>query len=310
MKILIDIGSATVKVYRIKSNKPELLFTKSISFKKDFDPDRGISQDAKQELLDLLIKVRKRYPRSSIKTYATAIFRKLNQKAKINFIDEIFQKSGIYFNIISHELENFYLEMAMTNQYKSNKELLLVNIGGGSTELVVLKEQILRERHNIDIGIGTVLSEFPGVNNDISSFSISEVKEFVKKRLPELTNKVDVAFYNGGELQYMQLVGYSLRANELFEDSDHPFVISLQDFRKKNAEVFSKITLGELESLMPLDPKWMHGARACSAIAQAIFEKYNVNTIIPSNSNLIDGVVRQKFKQVTNCLSPCKYQDI
>jgi hypothetical protein len=37
----------------------------------------------------------------------------------------------------------------------------------------------------------------------------------------------------------------------------------------------------------------MYGARACSAIAQAICEKYNIITIIPSDSNIINGVVRE-----------------
>jgi len=37
----------------------------------------------------------------------------------------------------------------------------------------------------------------------------------------------------------------------------------------------------------------MYGARTCSAIAQAICEKYNIITIIPSNSNIINGVVRE-----------------
>lgn len=50
---------------------------------------------------------------------------------------------------------------------------------------------------------------------------------------------------------------------------------------------------------MPENPTWMHGARACSALAQAICEKYGVETIVPSNSNLINGVARQEFRHVT-----------
>lgn len=50
---------------------------------------------------------------------------------------------------------------------------------------------------------------------------------------------------------------------------------------------------------MPDNPKWMHGARGCSAIAQAICQKYSVQTIIPSNSNIINGIIRQEFRYVT-----------
>jgi exopolyphosphatase/pppGpp-phosphohydrolase len=298
-KILIDVGSSTVKIYRVTDKKLELLFTRSISFKKDFDPNKGISADNKKTFYTLIGEIKEKYKGYTIKLYATAIFRKLTIEAKVAFIDDVFHKTGLFFNIISHELENFYLEVALTGQFNSKKDLLLVNIGGGSTELVVLKNRKPVEKHNIELGIGTILAEYPSVNDSISGVSLQKVLSFIKSRLPRLEHTVQVAFYNGGELRYMQLVGYTLIENFLFEDEDHPSVISLQDFQNKNEEVFKKVTLAQLESLMPSDPKWMHGARACSAIAQSIFEQYHIQTIIPSNSNLVDGVVRQECRQVT-----------
>lgn len=121
----------------------------------------------------------------------------------------------------------------------------------------------------------------------------------MKGKLPPLQNKVKLAFYSGGELTYMQLAGYKLQKNKLFIDRDHPSFISFNNFAKRNKEIFNEVTLTELEALMPDNPRWMHGARACSALAQAICEKYGVETIIPSNSNLIDGVARQEFRYVT-----------
>lgn len=41
-KILIDVGSSTVKVYELSSNPPKLKVSRSISFKDNFDPDKGI----------------------------------------------------------------------------------------------------------------------------------------------------------------------------------------------------------------------------------------------------------------------------
>lgn len=298
-KILIDVGSSTIKIYLLAGKKHELLFTKSISFKKDFDPNKGISIENKIEFYRLIDGIKRRYKRYAIKLYATAIFRELTTKAKVAFIDEVFHKTGLFFNIISHELENFYLEVALTGHYTKNGELLLLNIGGGSTELIVINNRIPVERYNIELGIGTILAKYPSVNESISRVPLGRVISFAKSRLPKLEHNVKIAFYNGGELYYMQLVGYNLIANPLFTDADHPSIVYLRDFQDKNKEVFEKITLEQLESLMPKDPKWMHGARACSAIAQAIFEKYNINTIIPSNSNLVDGVVRQEFRYVT-----------
>jgi len=88
----------------------------------------------------------------------------------------------------------------------------------------------------------------------------------------------------------MKLADYPLKRNDLFAHEDHPFLIEFEDFKNKNKEIFEKIKLKELENLMPENPKWMHGARPCSAIAQAIFEK-----IILSDSNIIREIIRQEI---------------
>jgi len=90
----------------------------------------------------------------------------------------------------------------------------------------------------------------------------------------------------------MQKAKYKLRKNTLFLDGKHPSIIYLDDFIRNNIEIFKTTELIRLKDLMPENPKWMLGARPCSAIAQTIFQEYGIKTIIPSDSNLIDGVVR------------------
>ena len=297
--ILIDAGSSTVKVYRHAGEKPEMILQKSISFKSGFDSEKGISATAKKELFDLMNSINKNNPHTKIKIFATGIFRKLSPAAKISFVDEFFLETGALFNIIGQELENFYLQMALLGKANLSEPALLINIGGGSTELAVVSSGKVLERKNIDLGVGSINEKFPKINSEISDAKPSSVIEFVKNLLPNLETTPRVAFYTGGELNYMQLAGYALKKNFLFEDADHPLTISFENFSKRNVEVFSKIKLSELEALVPEDPKWMHGARGCSAIAQAICEKYGVQIIVPSNSNLIDGAARQEFRSVT-----------
>ncbi|HQD89374.1 MAG TPA: hypothetical protein PKZ10_02700, partial [Candidatus Pacearchaeota archaeon] len=270
-----------------------------ISFKDGFDPEGGISVSSKKELFELLDSVKEENKECQIKTYATGIFRNLINETRVSFIDECFTRTGLFFNIISQDLENFYLEMALVGKCLFNEPILLINIGGDSTELVVVYGKEAVERKNINLGVGMVITRFPSINEKISKVSLQEVVNFVKENIPDLSNKVKIAFYTGGELNYMQLANYPLKSNKLFIDNDHPFLISADDFSKRNEDIFEKVSLKELESFMPNDPKWMHGARGCSAIAQAICEKYQIKTIIPSNSNLINGVVRQEFRYVT-----------
>jgi len=298
-KILIDVGSSTVKVYKYFDNNLNLVLQRSLYFKEGFDPEGGINPNIKKEFLELLEAVKDENKGIPIKIYATGIFRKLVPEARINFIDEVFLRTGLYFNIIDQELENFYLEMALIGKCDLNEPLLLINIGGGSTELVVMYGKEAIERLNLDFGVGKIIADFPEINEEISKINLDDIVERIKNYLPLLKNKPKIAFYTGGELNYMRLANYPLKKNKFFEDKEHPVFIEFEDFKAKNKEIFEKITLKELENLMPENPKWMHGARPCSAIAQAICEKYNIKEIIPSDSNLINGIVRQEFRHVT-----------
>jgi exopolyphosphatase/pppGpp-phosphohydrolase len=298
-KILIDVGSSTVKVYKYFDNDLNLVLQRSLYFKESFYPEGGINPNIKKEFFELLEAVKDENKGIPIKIYATGIFRKLVPEARINFIDEVFLRTGLYFNIIDQELENFYLEMALIGKCDLNEPLLLINIGGGSTELVVMYGKEAIERLNLDFGVGKIIADFPEINEEISKINLYDIVERIKNYLPLLKNKPKIAFYTGGELNYMRLANYPLKKNKFFEDKEHPVFIEFEDFKVKNKEIFEKITLKELENLMPENPNWMHGARPCSAIAQAICERYNIKEIIPSDSNLINGVVRQEFRHVT-----------
>lgn len=297
-KLLIDVGSSTVKVYEQTSPSVSLLLARSIPFKTEFDPTKGISESTKKELYELITEIKDKSPDKPIKLFATVLFRKMEPETKKAFVDEFFLRTGLYFNIIPQELESYYLQVALVGKYQVNEPVLLINIGGGSTELVVMYGKEAIETRNIDLGVGTVLTEFPKINDQKSGVSLDTVIKFVSEKLPALDNKVKTALYSGGELTYMQLAKYSLQANKLFNDEDHPSMITLKNFSSKNKEVFEKISLRELEELMPDNPTWMHGARACSALAQAICDKYGIEIIVPSNSNLINGVSRQEFRHV------------
>ncbi len=298
-KIFLDIGSSTIKCYRKENGQLDLFLTKSIPFKNGFDSRCGISEVNKKELFELLYVIKEENKDFQIKIYATALWRRLTPKARFEWIDEVFVRTGLYFNIIDQDLENFYLEVALVDKCHLAEPILLINIGGGSGELVVMYGKEAVERVNIDFGAGDINSKFPNINNKFSGVKIENVIEWIKNKLPQVKNKPKIAFYTGGELTYMKLVKYPLVKNKLFKDEDHLFLILLQDFANKNREVFEQIALEDLESLMPQDPKWMHGARACSAFAQAICEKYEIEKIIPSDSNIINGVVRQEFRYAT-----------
>lgn len=298
-KNFVDVGSSTIKAYTCNNTQVELSVQRSIPFKNDFCPDAGISDLNKKELFEFFDALIEQNKEAKIKIYATGIFRKMTLPSKKKLIDEFFLRNGLFFNIIDHELESFYLETALIGKCILSEPILLINIGGSSTELIVMYGKEAVERVNIDFGVDTILSKYPNINEEISGTALKEIVDYVKTILPDLKNNAKLSFYTGGELKYMRLTGYGLKNNNLFSDDDHPNLIISKDFFEYNEKVFNEIKLQELKNLMPENPNWMCGARGCSAIVQSIIEKYGIETIIPSDSNLINGAARQEFRYVT-----------
>nr|WP_245186863.1 hypothetical protein [Enterococcus larvae] len=245
---------------------------------------------------------------SEVKIFATGIFRKLTEGQMSKIKVRLFENVGVDFEVISHELENFYLEKAISvTDY--DKEYAVLNIGGKTTEIVYFNHGITSKKINIDIGVGSILKAFPDINMDVTKEYAKEIKDFVLKKLPENSEKSNFAIYTGGELNYMELASYNLQDNSLFNHSDLRKLITFQDFKYRNSEVVHNTTLEELQSFMPENPQWMNGARACSLLAQTIFEKYGINNIVPSDANLLSGVTKQQFSKVVICGSMRKHLD-
>lgn len=293
--IFVDIGSTTIKVYRSNGKDLEVVSQKSIPLKEGFDAHVGLSSDIKNKLFDYLESIQQSNSGLEMRLYGTAIFRKMSEEAKKSFANELHEKLGLTCEILSQDLENKYLELALVDRFSATEPILLINIGGGSTELVIVREKSDSERVNLDFGVGTINTQFPEINNSLSGVSLESLAKEIDAKIPNPSLSVRIAFYTGGELNYMKLAGYRLEQNTVFTDNDHPLVISKSNFAKRNSEIFSSVTLSELESLMPNNPQWMHGARACSAIAETICKKYGVEIIIPSDSNLIHGIARELF---------------
>jgi len=286
--VLIDLGSSTVKVYTY-FGKLVCVLNKTIFFKEEFSPKKGISKKNYILLCDIFDLVKKNYPNKEVLCFATAIFRKMSRKVKSDFLNSVEKDNGINLKIINHDIENQLLDAIFIGKIPS-KDVLVINIGGGSTELVVVKGESFIERKNLDIGVGTIISKFPGIIDEDNFNSKKEIKDFVIAKLEKFDALPKVAIYTGGELDYMQKTNYPLKDNYLFKDDLHPSLILLADFDIKNNEIFSE-KMSVLKQFMPKNPDWMVGSRACSALAEAICEFYGIDLIVPSNLNLIDGIV-------------------
>lgn len=292
-KFYIDLGSSTIKVYCYE-NELKLLEENSIYFKNDFDSEKGISDYNLKELCDYFESIKSKYDLKYYNTdiFVTGIFRNLNLDRKQDMVKLFNDKFDLHFNIISHGIENYYLGKAMQNDY-NGKKVLIINMGGKTTELVTFVGKDITSTENINIGVADLLNNFDKVNDEYSGNSVSEMEEFVFDKLSDLKieSDYDCAIFTGGEERFELLTGFNLVLNTLFDDGIHKYMLTLEDYISGTEKVFNDISIEELHNLMPSNPKWMDGARSGAIIPLVLFRKANVKWIIPSDLNLINGVI-------------------
>lgn len=289
----IDLGSSTIKVYYYE-NELKLLEEHSIYFKNDFDAIKGISDSNLSELCEYFEELKNKYDLKYYNTniYVTGIFRNLIQERKQDLVKLFNDKFDLHFNIISHGIENYYLGKAMQNDY-NNKKVLIINMGGKTTELVTFVGKKITDTKNINIGVADVLNRFDKVNEKYSGNTLEEMEEFITDKLSDIVidNDYDCAIFTGGEERFELLTGFNLVDNDLFSDNIHKYMLSLDDYIIGTKKVLYDISLDELHGLMPSNPMWMDGARSGAIIPLVLFKKANVKWIIPSDLNLINGVI-------------------
>lgn len=289
----IDLGSSTIKVYRYM-NELKLLEEHSIYFKNDFDAEKGISESNLNEMCNYFDEIKNKYNLKYYNTniFVTGIFRNLIPERKQDLVKLFNDKFDLHFNIISHGIENYYLAKAMENDY-NNKKVLIINMGGKTTELVTFTGAKITDTKNLTIGVADLLNRFDKVNEKYSGNSIEEMEKFVEEKLSniKLDKDYDCAIFTGGEERFELLTGFNLIDNTLFNDNIHKYMLSLEDYIKGTEKVFNEMSLEELHSLMPHNPKWMDGARSGAIIPLVLFKMTKVKWIVPSDLNLINGVI-------------------
>lgn len=289
----IDLGSSTIKVYCYE-NELKLLEEHSIYFKNDFDAEKGISESNSKELCEYFEKIKNKYNLKYYNTniYVTGIFRNLVQERKQELVKLFNDKFDLHFNIISHGIENYYLGKAMQNDY-NGKKVLIINMGGKTTELVTFVGKDITNTKNINVGVADLLNNFDKVNEKYSGNTLEEMEQFIADKLNDvvLDKDYDCAIFTGGEERFELLAGFNLVENNLFNDNIHKYMLTLEDYVAGTEKVLYNMSLDELYALMPSNPKWMDGARSGAIIPLVLFKKANVKWIIPSDLNLINGVI-------------------
>lgn len=166
---IIDLGSnsARMNIVEISGNKPEILVNlrRVVRLSEGMGDEKLLRPEAVERTLAVLNEFKRVIDENNVdkvRAVATAAMRTAKNP---ELLTEPLKEIGIEFEIITGEKESYYDYMAVINTLDV-KNGLIIDIGGASTELILLKDGINKEMVSIPMAAVNITEKY--FKNDIA----------------------------------------------------------------------------------------------------------------------------------------------
>ena len=287
-KIIVEVGSTCTKVDRFDGNNLEKLQGKTIQLKKHYNEDKCLREDDIKELITSINDLKK--ISSDIYVCGTSIFRTLEEKEKVEFLNRFKKETGYDFNIISQNEEN-ELTVYGSTRFVDNKVCVFIG-GGGSTEIAIFDRKI-KEAVNNNIGVIDVMKQFPDLSEDFATTDLETVKRFIKSKLSFPKEKADILILaGGGHEKFARYSGIKYEDNNLYNDIYSPIMMDIETRKSETERYYKSISLDEIRNRIS-DPDWWYATRAMSAFVLVVAEEIGAKYIIPTDIAMAYGILKR-----------------
>ncbi len=226
------------------------------------------------------------------------------------FIHRVFNETGLNVEIISGKKEaalSFYgavrglghgnfskiSRKPAAGQQKS-KNILVVDIGGGSTEFILGKpaEGKINYLDSVDIGSVALSEKFLSDAKPDNS-SIVDLLHFIEDKLKNTLEKISRTgfdFMVGLAGTVSSLAAIDLKIKKYNREKIHTYVLH----RKKVVDIFNRLCLTDLETrkkITGLEPARADIIIGGTAILLKILEMLDIESFIVSENDILDGII-------------------
>ena len=290
---ITDLGSNTVRlsIYEVKGNKFRLLMSKKeMASLAGYVENATMSIDGLRVASDVLENFKnivEHFNITDFKVFATASLRNIkNSDACLEFIK---QKTGITIDLLSGEEEALFdFKGALLNQ--DVKDGLLVDIGGGSTELVLFDQKKSLMALSLPFGSLSLYREF--VSNIIAKEKeLDDIRKYVKRSLPAIS-------FGDDQFKTIIGVGGSIRAmRKLILKSEKKENIETITYRQID-DVYKDLTRhsdDKFKLILKTIPERIHTILPGMTTLLTIMDFYHIKALKVSNFGVREGYVYSRF---------------
>lgn len=308
IKGIIDIGTNSCRLFiaelenTSKGKKIKRELVKDVEIVKlgeGVNKTHNLNPNAIKRTLDCLKKYKEKassYGVENIRAFATSAVRDAENREV--FLQEV-SKLGIKIECISGKTEatlNF-----LGNSLVFKDRILVVDIGGGSTEFTLGKDKTIDFIQSINIGAVRATEKFFS-DNDYSEEKLEKCKAWIRKNLEILKTIKDRDF---------KLIGVAGTATtqisvrdkmEIYDSSKVHMATLTLDELKENLSLFLSKNFEERKNIIGLEEKRADVIIAGTLILLTILEELNQDKIIISESDNLSGAITREEETMSERL--------
>lgn len=308
IKGIIDIGTNSCRLFIAelentsegKKIKKELVKdVEIVKLGEGVNKTHNLNPNAIKRTLDCLKKYKEKassYGVENIRAFATSAVRDAENREV--FLQEV-SKLGIKIECISGKTEatlNF-----LGNSLVFKDRILVVDIGGGSTEFTLGKDKSIDFIQSINIGAVRATEKFFS-DNDYSEEKLEKCKVWIRKNLEILKTIKDREF---------KLIGVAGTATtqisvrdkmEIYDSSKVHMATLTLDELKENLSLFLSKNFEERKNIVGLEEKRADVIIAGTLILLTILEELNQDKIIISESDNLSGAITREEETMSERL--------
>ena len=292
---IIDLGTNSIRLFiynTSKDTKPELCYRDKVMVRlgKGVYSTGKLNKESKSNTLETLKnfkKACKEYDVEQVEAVATSAARVAKDSAK--FFKKVNEETGFKFRIISGQAEAEYIARGVIdNNSLPDGPLLLLDIGGGSTEVSLTEEKKIYWSDSLTIGAARGQQLFLK-DQPPKEKAIKKLKEYILGLIcTEMHHKPDKpivkAIGSSGSIRAL--------ARIIREDRDEEGEFSRKDLKNFIDEI-KDLSLDEIVNVPGMEAKRADIVLSASILLHSLLKHYEIKTVKTTRFALKDGILSE-----------------
>ncbi len=294
--VIIDIGSNSIRLVLIRLGRKGNFkiihdLKESVGLEKDLDKDLIIKPDRIRKALRTLHMFRNHCeavkPDEIIVVATEAVRRAANQE---EFLQRIKEETEFEVRVLSGREEAYYGFIGVTNSMDIS-DALLMDLGGGSTELTWIENGMVKETVSLPYGAINVTQQFE-LNDTIKEDQLRKLEKKlvnVYQQVPWLNNyQIPRMVGIGGTFRNLCKIDRRRKAYPL--ERTHNYVMHAQDIYEIHKEISSR-NLKQRRTIKGLSGDRIDTIVGATSVITQLTKFCNINEVVISGHGLREGLI-------------------